>query len=195
MNSLNNAGLFLISALFDAYIFIVILRIMLQWVNADFTNPVFQFVVKVTNLPLSPVRRLFPTVHGIDVAAIVLLVLLEVIKLFILVWLQVNAMPTPGGLIVLAFAEILSQFLHIFFYAILALAILSWLSPLAHSPIIDVLHRLSDPLIRPVQRLLPPIGGFDLSPIPVLIVLKLLTILIVLPLMRIGLALALGLDI
>jgi len=192
MNILDNAGLFLISSLFDLYIFIVMLRIMLQWVSTDFTNPVFQFVVRVTNLPLSPVRRIIPTVHGVDFAAITLLVLLEVIKLFILIWVQINAMPTLGGLVVLAFAEILNQLINIFFYAILALAILSWLSPLAHSPIIDMLHRLSDPLLRPVQRALPPIAGFDLSPIPVLIILKLLTIIIVVPLMRIGMALALG---
>lgn len=192
MNMLDNAGLFLISSLFDIYIFILLLRIMLQWVNADFSNPVFQFVVKLTNLPLSPLRRLIHTVHGIDFAAISLLVLLEVIKLFIMVWLQISAVPTLGGLVVLAFAELLNQVINIFFYTLLALAILSWLSPLAHSPIIDVLHRLSDPLLRPIQRVLPPIGGFDLSPIPVLIILKLITLMVVLPLIRIGITLALG---
>ncbi len=192
MNIVDNAGLFLISSVFDIYIFIVMLRIMLQWVSADFTNPVFKFVVRLTNLPLSPMRRVIPILHGIDIAAIILLVLLEFIKLFILVWIQIAGMPTLGGLIVLAFAEILGQGLNIFFYAILALAILSWFSPLAHSPIIDTLHRLSNPLLRPVQRILPYVAGFDLSPIPVLIGLKLLTILIVMPLMRIGIGLALG---
>jgi YggT family protein len=192
MDVLNNASLFLIATVFNLYIFIVMLRIMLQWVNTEFTNPVFQFVVKLTNLPLRPVRHIIPTVHGVDLAAITLLVLLEVIKLFILFWVETTVTPTLGGLIVIAFAEILKQIIQIFFYALIALAVLSWFSPLAHSPAIDLLHRICYPLLRPIQRFLPPVGGFDLSPLPVLIFLHLLIIMLVNPLMTIGKALALG---
>jgi YggT family protein len=192
MDSLNNAGLFLIQTVFDIYIFIIMLRIALQWVGADFTNPVFQFAIKLTNPPLKPLRRFVPIIHGIDIGAVCLLVALQLLKLVISVWLQIDAIPTLSGLLVLAFAEILNQLINIFFYSVLALAILSWVSPLAHGPMIDVLHRLSDPLIRPVKRVLPPIAGFDLSPIPVMIILKLLTVIIVTPLLQIGTALALS---
>jgi len=192
MDPLSNAGLFLIKSLFDLYIFIVMLRIVLQWVHADFNNPIFGLVIRLTNAPLKPIRRIIPTLHGVDIAAVVLLLFLEVFKLAVLVWLQVNAVPTLGGLVVLAFAELLNQLINIFFFAILASAILSWLSPLAHGPLIEVLYRVCEPLLRPVRRILPPIAGFDLSPIPVLIILKLLTVLIVDPLSQIGINLALG---
>lgn len=192
INPLNNAGLFLIKSLFDLYIFIVMLRIVLQWVHADFANPVFAVVAKLTNPPLKPIRRIIPTLHGMDIAAIVLLLILEIIKLALLVWLQVDAIPTLGGLAVLAFAELLNQLINIFFFAILALAILSWLSPLAHGPLIEILYHVCEPLLRPVRRVLPPLAGFDLSPLPVLIILKLLTHLIVQPLGQIGVRLALG---
>lgn len=192
LNSLNTAGLFLIKSIFDLYIFIVMLRIILQWVHADFSNPVFELVTRLTNPPLKPLRRLVPNLSGIDFAAVILLLFLEIIKLGLLVWLQIGAIPTLMGLSVLAFAELLNQLINIFFFAILALAVLSWLSPLAHGPLVEVLYRLCEPLLRPMRRIIPPIAGFDLSPVPVLIILQLLTMLVVQPLMRIGIALALG---
>lgn len=188
---LSNAGLFLIKSIFDLYIFVVMLRIILQWVHADIANPAFDLVAKLTNPPLKPIRRIIPTWKGIDVAAIVLLLILEIIKLAILVWIQISAVPTFSGLIVLAFAELLSQLINIFFFAILALAVLSWFSPLAHSPIIEALYRVCEPLLKPVRRIMPVIAGFDLSPIPVLIGLKLISLLVVMPLGQIGIALAL----
>lgn len=181
----NNAGLFLIKIVFDLYIFIVMLRIILQWVRADFANPIFELVAKLTNPPLKQIRRLIPTVHGYDIAAVALLLLLEIIKIAILVWLQ-DVTPTFLGLIVLAFAELFGQLLNFFFFALIAMAVLSWLSPLAHGPLVEVLYRLCEPLLRPVRRVLPPIVGLDLSPIPVIIILKLLELLIVQPLMQIG---------
>jgi YggT family protein len=194
INPLDNAGLFLVQAVFDIYIFIVMLRIVLQWVNADLRNPLFAFIAKLTTPPLKPFRRFIPSIHGIDLVAIIFLLLLELIKITLLIWLQASVIPAFGGLVILSFAEILNQFINIFFYAIIALAILSWLNPLAHSPLIDVLIRLTEPIMRPVRRVIPLIGGLDISPIPVLIALKLLSILIVQPLIGIGAALAIGLP-
>ena len=107
-------------------------------------------------------------------------------------WLQIHAIPTFTGLVVLAFAELLNQLINIFFFAILALAILSWLSPLTHGALVEVVYRVCEPLLRPVRRVLPTIAGFDLSPIPILIILKLITLLVVQPLGQIGVTLALG---
>jgi len=188
----NNAGLFLVQSIFDLYIFILMIRIVLQWVDADFHNPIFAAIAKITTPPLRPLRRIIPMLHGIDLAAIVLLLALEIIKIALLVWLQADAVPRFPGLVVLSFAELLNQLINIFFYAIIALAVLSWLNPLVHSPLIEVLFRLTEPLMRPVRRVIPLIGGLDISPIPVLIILKLLAIVIVQPLMTIGMALAMS---
>jgi len=192
LNSFSTAGMFLLQSIFDLYIFILLLRIVLQWVNTDSHNPLFVLIAKLTNPPLRPICRVIPSLHGIDLAAILLLLGLEMIKIALLVWLQVNATPHLIGLVVLGFAELLHQLINIFFYTIIALTILSWVSPLAHGPLIEILVRVSEPLIRPVRGILPSISGLDFSPLILIIGLKLLTILLVQPLTQIGASLALG---
>lgn len=192
LNSFSNAGLFLIQSVFDLYIFILLLRVVLQWVNTDSHNPLFVLVTKLTNPPLLPIRRMIPSLHGIDLAAVILLLGLEMIKLVFLVWLQINTAPHLIGLFVLGFAELLNQLINIFFYAVIALTILSWISPLAHGPLVEILVRISEPLIRPIRGILPSISGLDFSPLILIIGLKLLSILLVQPLAQIGTSLALG---
>src|ERR1044072_6641240 len=147
-NSLNNAGIFLVQSIFDLYIFILLLRIVLQWVNTDRHNPLLILIEKLTNPPLHPIYRIIPSLRGIDLAAIVLLLGLEMVKIAFLVCLQINATPHVIGLLVLAFTELLNQLINIFFYAIITLTILSWVSPLAHSPLIEILVNISEPLIK-----------------------------------------------
>lgn len=193
LNSFSNAGIFLIQSIFDLYIFILLLRVVLQWVNTDSHNPLFILVARLTNPPLRrPICRMIPSLHGIDFAAIILLLGLEMLKIAFLVWLQINTTPHFIGLIVLAFAELLNQLINIFFYAVIALTILSWISPLAHGPLVEILVRVSEPLIKPIRGILPSISGIDFSPLILIIGLKLLTILLVQPLAQIGASLALG---
>lgn len=192
LNSFSNAAIFLIQSIFDLYIFILLLRVVLQWVNTDSHNPLFILVARLTNPPLRPICRMIPSLHGIDFAAILLLLGLEMLKIAFLVWLQVNTTPHFIGLIVLAFAELLNQLINIFFYAVIALTILSWVSPLAHGPLVEILVRVSEPLIKPIRGILPSISGLDFSPLILIVGLKLLTILLVQPLAQIGASLALG---
>lgn len=188
----NKAALFLLQSIFDLYSFILLLRVVLQWVNTDTHNPLFVLVAKLTNPPLKPIYRIIPNLHGIDLAAIALLLGLEAIKIAFIFWLQASTTPHLGGLFIIAFAELLNQLINIFFYSILALAILSWISPLAHSPLVEILVRLSEPLIRPVRAILPTVSGFDVSPLILMIGLKVLTILLVQPLIQIGANLAMN---
>jgi YggT family protein len=191
LNPFSNAGVFLIQSIFDLYIFILLLRIVLQWVNTDSHNPLFVLVAKLTNPPLRPICRVIPSLHGIDLAAILLLLGLEMLKIAFLVWLQINTTPHLLGLLVLGFAELLNQLINIFFYAVIALTILSWISPLA-GPLVEILVRISEPLIKPIRKILPSISGLDFSPLILIIGLKLLTMLLVKPLAQIGASLALG---
>jgi YggT family protein len=192
LNSFSNAGIFLIQSIFDLYIFILLLRVVLQWVNTDSRNPLFVLVAKLTNPPLRPICRVIPSLHGIDLAAIILLLSLEMIKIAFLVWLQINTTPHLIGLVVLGFAELLNQLINIFFYAVIALAILSWISPSANGPLVEILVRISEPLIKPIRGILPSVSGLDFSPLILIVVLKILTMLLVQPLAQIGASLALG---
>ena len=85
-----------------------------------------------------------------------------------------------------AFAELLRLGVNVFFWAIVIQIVISWINPGAHNPITALLNSLTEPLMTPARRLLPPMSGFDLSPIPVLIVLQLCLFLVVAPILDLG---------
>ena len=181
---------FLISTLFGLYLIAVALRFMLQYVRADFYNPISQFVVAVTNPPLRPLRRLIPGFRGIDWPCLVLLLLLKMTELGLLGLVYSGRLLAPAGLIVLSFAEILNLVVYIFIFAVFIQVVLSWVNPDAYNPVTIIVHRLTDPLMRPARRWVKPVGGLDFSPVVVLIALQLIVILIIRPLTDLGRSLA-----
>jgi YggT family protein len=182
---LSNAGVFLIDTLFGLYLLAVMLRFLLAWVRADFYNPVSRFLVTITNPALIPLRRAVPGIAGIDLAAIVLLVVLEVLKL-LLVGVVAGAALSLGGLVVLSFADLLGLLLNIFIVSVLIQAILSWIAPGTYHPLSTLLYQLNEPLLRPARRIVPVISGLDLSPLVVVVALQLLKMLVVAPLTDMG---------
>lgn len=184
-----NAGVFLVHTLFGLYTGAVMLRFLLALVRADFYNPVSQFLVKVTNPALRPLRRLIPSVGGIDLASVVLLLILQCAELLLVAAIRGYGL-APLGLLVLALAGLISLLLNIYFVTILVQVILSWVNPGSYNPVVGLLHSLNEPVLGRARRLLPPIGGFDLSPILVLIAMQLLEIILVAPLRDMGRALA-----
>ncbi len=186
-----NAGIFLIQTLFGLYAGAVMLRFLLAMVRADFYNPVSQFLVKVTNPPLLPLRRIIPGVMGVDMASIVLLIALQATKLLLIAAVQGFSIQ-PLGLLVLTLAGLLTLLLNIYFFTILIQVILSWVSPGNHNPAVALIHSLNEPLLGRARRILPPISGFDLSPILVLVGLQLLEILLIAPIQDLGRGLIAG---
>lgn len=186
-----NAGVFLVQTLFGLYIGAVMLRFLLAVTRGDFYNPVSQFLVKVTNPPLIPLRRIIPSIKGVDLAAIVLMLVLQALELILTGAIKGFGFH-PAGLAVLSLAELLSLLLQIYFFTILIQVILSWVSPGAHNPVVALLYGINEPLLGRARRIVPPIHGFDLSPILVMIFLQLLTILLVAPIMDMGRALSFG---
>ncbi|HFE31848.1 MAG TPA: YggT family protein [Gammaproteobacteria bacterium] len=186
-----NAGIFLIQTLFGLYAGAVMLRFLLALVRADFYNPVSQFLVKVTNPPLLPLRRIIPGVMGVDMASVVLLIVLEATKLLLIAAVQGFGIH-PLGLLVLSLAELLSLLINIYFFTILIQVILSWVSPGNYNPAVALLYSLNEPLLGRARRILPPISGFDLSPILVLVGLQLLEMLLVAPIQDLGRGLIAG---
>lgn len=188
----NDAGVFLVRTLFGLYILAVALRFLLQMVRADFYNPICQILVKVTDPVLRPLRRIVPGFLGIDMAAVVLLLLLKTVELLIIQQLS-GFSGDVAGLVVLGIAQLIKLVLDLFFFSILIQVILSWVNPgTSHNPGVALLHALNEPLMRPAKRVLPPMSGLDLSPLLVIIVLQLLTMLLVAPLNDLALKLLSG---
>lgn len=186
MNNLSDAGLFLIRTIFDFYIFIVALRVVLQGFGADFYNPLCQAVIKWTEQPIKLLRPILPAWQYVDAAVLVFLILLEAIKFSLLFWLQTQYFPHPLGILLISCADIFKQLLDILFYASLLVVILSWINPLLRNPMVDILLVITLPLFNWVRRITPNLGGIDLSPALVLIILKLLEMLLIKPLFIAG---------
>ncbi len=175
-----NAATFLIETVFFLYILLVMLRFLLQWTRANFYNPVSQFIVKATQPPLAPLRRIIPGFGGVDLAAAVFMFALKFIELWLIYGL-LGITPQVGGLAILTIAELLGLLVNVFIVSILIQVIISWVNPGMSNPIMGLLHSLNEPLLAPARRLIPPISGFDLSPIAVFIFLQLVSILAVAP--------------
>ena len=179
-NYVGNAATFLIETLFGLYILIVMLRFLLQWVRADFYNPVSQFIVKATQPALAPLRRIIPGFGGADLAAVVLMFALKFIELWLITGL-LGITPQVAGLAILCIAELLGLLINVFIFAILIQVIISWVNPGMYNPVMGLLHSINEPLLAPARRLIPPISGLDLSPIAVIICLQLVSMVGVAP--------------
>ncbi len=178
---LANPIIFLIQTLLGLYTAVVVIRFLLQWARADFYNPISQFVVKVTSPVLRPLRQIVPGYAGMDMAALVLAWLLKALELA-LVAVLLGLDRNPLGALAWAVPGLLELVINIFLFAVLIRVILSWLNPDPYNPAVALLQRLTDPIMGPAQRLIPSIGGIDLSPMLVMIGLILLKMLLIQPL-------------
>lgn len=178
MNPLSNAGVFLISTLFSFYILAIMLRFILQMVRADFYNPVSRFIVKITNPTLKPLRKFIPGFGGIDMASVIVMLALQMLEFYIITLFR--SFPTPDilGLVLYASTELISLGFYVFLFSIIILAILSWVNPGQYNPINNLLHQITEPVLRPARKLLPPISGMDLSPMLALVGLWLIKLLV-----------------
>jgi len=172
MNSVN----FLVNTLFDLYIMVILLRVWLQVARADFYNPFSQFIVKATQPVVAPLRRLIPSLGGWDCATILFAFAVACLKIIVLS-LLVNATFNPAVIAISGLVILLTAVFKIIFWVLVLRAILSWVSK-GNNPIEAVMHQLSEPLLAPVRRFIPPIGGLDLSMLVVLFGLQFVEILV-----------------
>jgi len=178
-----NPIIFLIQILFGFFVGVLLLRFLLQWVRADFYNPISQFVVKITTPVLRPFRRVIPGYAGLDPAALVLAWLVKAGELGI-VALLLSLPVNPLQALIWALPELVELTITLFIFGVLIRAILSWFNPdpyRAH-PLAALLDSLTEPIMGLARRLLPPFGGLDLSPMLVMIGLILLKMLLLPPL-------------
>ena len=171
-----NATVFLIDTLFSLYLMVVILRLWLQMVQADFYNPLSQFVVKATHPIVGPLRRVIPSIGRFDTATFVLAVVVCALKIVTL-GLMFGGNLNPLGVAILSVIGVIKETLSLMFWVLLLRAILSWVSQ-GRSPVDYVLHQLTEPFWAPIRRIIPPLGGLDLSVLIAIIALQFLQLLL-----------------
>jgi YggT family protein len=160
-----SAIVFIVQTLLSCVLFAFLLRLFMQWSRADFRNPISQAVVKVTNPLVMPLRRVLPPVGRVDTASVVSVVIVAMIEVAIIYALSGFEPPPLLFWIRAAAIEILRTTLWTYFYAIFIYALLSLIAPGGYSPVQSLLTSLCEPVLRPIRRLIPPIGGLDLSPL------------------------------
>jgi YggT family protein len=168
---------FLISTLFSLYILAVMLRFLLGLVRADFYNPISQFLVRITNPLLIPLRKVIPSIGKFDSAALLLMIVLQLAAVTLILLLRGEGI-SSAILVIATLAALVTLLVDVFMFAIIIEVIISWMNPGSYNPVSSLLHSLTSPLLRPIRHLVPPIAGIDLSPLFAIIVLQVLRMLI-----------------
>jgi YggT family protein len=176
MAALNDIFVYLVYVFFGLYLLAMLLRFLLQLVRADFYNPISQALVKLTNPLVIQLRRIIPVYAGIDFSSLLLAILLQMLMVALLVLLQTGAILPPLPLLLVGLLGVAAYLVQIYFFAILAMIILSWVAPGSNSPILYLLYQLTEPIMAPFRKVIPPMGGLDLSPILVFVVINVIQI-------------------
>ena len=176
MNSLDNVAIFLVKTVFDLYLFVLMVRLILAYAQANYFNPLVSFIIKMTQPLVAPLRRVVPNYRRIEFSTLILIIVFELIKISLL-FLLTQGMPSLFMLLAVSLLETIKLLLQTFFYAILLQALMSWFQP-GETPATQVLRLLTAPVLNPLRRVLPVVHGFDLAPIPALILLQLCIILL-----------------
>ncbi len=179
MNGLNSAGLLIVQTLGSLYLLIVLLRFILQLVRADFYNPLSQFIVRATHPLLRPLRRVIPSVGGLDLSSLVLAIVVQMLVMALVLLLAYGTTGNPLQLLVWAIIGVTGLFLKIFFFALIISVILSWVAPNSHNPGAELVQQITEPLLAPFRRIMPNLGGLDISPIFAFLALQLIDMLVI----------------
>lgn len=181
MNALGNIGSLLVSTLGTLYMLAILLRFLLQLSRADFYNPITQMIVRATDPGVQLFRRFIPGFKGVDFGTLVFALLVESVLICALIFMAGFDLPGVGLILTWAVAGILNFILDIYFWSLLVSIVSSFIAPFSEHPALVLVRQLTEPVMAPFRRLLPSMGGLDLSPIFVFLSIQILKILLIAP--------------
>jgi YggT family protein len=162
-------AVFLVDTLFTFFVFLLLARFHFQWLRVPFHNPAGEFVLAATSWMVMPVRRIIPGLRGYDIPTLLLAWVLQVVSLFAQIAI-LGGEPRAVPVIAVAFVDLVRYSIYLLVFAVIVQAVLSWVR--TYSPFSPVLEAMTRPFLRPFRRFIPPLGGFDLTPLALLIVLQ-----------------------
>lgn len=173
-SNIASALVFIVNALSSLYLLVLILRFWLPWLRADFRNPLAQGILKLTSPLVVPVRRVIPSFGRLDTATVLVAFVVQYLSLMLI--LLILGMSASYSIIATsALVKLVLLSVNLFMFAIFIRIVLSWVAPGQYNPAIAIITTLTEPLLGPVRRVMPAMGGFDISPIFVIIGLGALT--------------------
>ncbi|MBV7560997.1 YggT family protein [Pseudomonas sp. sia0905] len=179
MIGLNTAAVYILQTIGSFYLLIVLLRFILQLVRADFYNPLSQFIVRATHPILKPLRRIIPSLGGLDLASLVLALIVQFVLMALTLMLMGVGISDPLLVLVWSIIGVTALLLKVFFFALIISVILSWVAQGTHNPAALLVNQICEPLLMPIRRILPNLGGLDLSPIVAFLILNLIDMLVI----------------
>ncbi len=182
MSPMSQVGLLLLNSIGSLILLIIVLRFLLQLVRADFYNPLSQMIVKFTNPMLIPLRRVIPGFGGLDVASLVLAFAAQYLLITLVAMLAFKTANLPW-LLMLGWSAVglLKLMLNIYFWGMIIMVIASWVAPNSYNPALILINQLLEPVTAPIRRIMPDMGGLDLSPLIVLLGRQVVEILLLTP--------------
>ena len=182
MSPMSQVGLLLINSIGSLILLIIFLRFLLQLVRADFYNPLSQMIVKFTNPMLIPLRRVIPGFGGLDVASLVLAFAAQYLLIMLILVVAGYGLNLPWVMMLgWSAVGLLKLVMNIYFWGMLIMVIASWVAPNSYNPALILINQLLEPVVAPVRRIMPDMGGLDLSPLIVLLGIQVLEILLLSP--------------
>lgn len=177
MAALHNVAQFITEIFFSFCIFFILLRILLQLSRASVNNPICQLTARITNPLVLPLRQILPNTRLFDLASLLILLILEIIKFSAAAMLQ-GFYFSFFLLIVMSVSDIILQTINILFYAIIIRIVLSWINSVSSLYLAEIVYIMTEPLLGRIRKIIHPISGFDLSPIIAFLLLKVLSIVV-----------------
>lgn len=161
---MTSAVIYIIQAVANLFLFILLLRFWMPWFRADFRNPIAQAILRLTSPLVVPLRRVLPPVGRIDTSTIVVSFGVQYLAIFlILLLVRVSSTVLHISLTALIDLGILSA--GLFMLVIFVHILLGWFAPGVYNPATTLVHTMAEPLLRPFRRLVPAMGGIDISPV------------------------------
>ncbi len=176
-SNISSAIVFIVNALTSLYLLVLLLRFWMPWLRADFRNPLAQGILRFTSPVVVPVRRVVPSFGRLDTATVLVAFVIQYLTVLLLLLI----LGQTAGIVAIAVTSIVKLVvlsINLFVYAIFIRIILSWISQGAYNPATAIITTLTEPLLRPFRRVIPPLGGFDISPIFAIILLLAATIVV-----------------
>ena len=176
-SNITSAIVFIVNAVTSLYLLVLLLRFWMPLLQADFRNPLAQGILRLTSPLVVPVRRIVPPLGSLDTATVLVAFVIQYVTVFLLL---VIVGQTAGfvPIAVTAVVKLVVLSINLFVYAIFIRVILSWVAQGGYNPATAIITTLTEPVLRPFRRVLPAMGGFDLSPILAIILLLAATIVI-----------------
>jgi YggT family protein len=178
MNPLSQVSQLILTTAFDLYIVVLWLRFLLQLLHADYYNPIAQFVVQATAPLVNPLKRIIPGNRSWEPSVLVIILLVKMLEMTLLGLLAGGATVAPLPLLIYTVVSLLQLAAEFYFWTLMISVVMSWVAPGNYSPAAVLVNQIIEPLLAPCRRLLPAMGGLDLSPIFVFLGIKVFQILV-----------------